>query len=159
MGCQQLCLVAIDDGRPVGNSWTNGRNHGTGISRKIGIIFRNLWSRTDQTHFPAQHVDKLRQLVNLRLAQEMAEAGYTSVTSYGYVRTWRSITHGPELQNVKGSSMPTNALLPEKHGPVTLQGDANGSKDEKRKCADQQSRTNDQIEKALHHAATPWSIP
>ena len=42
---------------------------------ELGDQVRNLWARPDQRHLPAQHVPKLRQLVDVRAAEDATDAG------------------------------------------------------------------------------------
>ena len=79
---------------------------------------RRLRARPDQAHVAAQHVVELRQLVQVPLAQETAEAGDPGIARRADVRAHPvgAHHHGAELQDVEALPVQGHPLLTVERG-------------------------------------------
>ena len=81
---------------------------------------RAFRARTNGAHVANEHVEKLRQLVQARLAQEGAEPGLTRVVDGGPGGGGGVIAvhaHGAELEHVERAVVEPHPLLPEQKRP------------------------------------------
>ena len=97
-------------------------------------IFR---TRPDQVHVADENIEKLRQLVELGPAQELAQARNPRVTLDGQPRTHQvgAVDHRPELVDEEGLTETTDAALAKEDRPRRVELDQHRNQDEKRKQA------------------------
>src|SRR5205085_11770557 len=89
------------------------REHFAIIVGKHLNITRNFRPRTDEAHVPAQHVPKLRQLVELRLAEEMPNPRNPRISAGSYLRPAlrRVDDHCAKFANPKRLEVSSDSLL------------------------------------------------
>ena len=114
-------------------------------------MIRERRARTDERHVAAENIDELRQFVDARGADDLADAGDARVALAGIdagAGVLRADGHAAKLQNFKNLAVLAEALLPEEHraGRIELDGSGNQSH---RNGADDQHR---QRERAVKHA-------
>jgi len=93
-------------------------------------VFDALGPRADERHLAAQDVEKLRQLVDARAAQDAAHGRDARVVLHGELRAVRLRVHdhGAELDEGETLAVARIALLAKEHRPavVRLDGDGRG---------------------------------
>ena len=117
---------------------------------------RTLGSRPDQAHLAPQHVDDLRQLVEMVPAQHPADRGAARIAPH---RPHRSGTllgvlgHGAELEHPEHPSVPSQPRLAVEHGTSALdaerQRDCAPEHHPQRPQQHQRERHQSEIERAL----------
>jgi hypothetical protein len=81
-------------------------------------------SWTDNAHIPQQHIDKLREFINTRIAKKLAYAGDTRVVTDCLPGIGAIVKmHGPKLITPKGPAEKPDALLFEKNRTFGVQFD------------------------------------
>ena len=93
---------------------------------------RALGTWADQAHLALQHVEHLRQLVQMVPAQHAADRGGAGVTACGPYRSGvllGILHHGAELDDEKNPAVATQPRLTVKHRPGALQPD--GERDDR----------------------------
>src|SRR5215472_12017588 len=88
-----------------------------------------LGARSYDRHVPPQHVDKLRQLVNARLAEKRPHSGRARVPRWVADGPHRATlhfsveAHRSKLQNFERLSIAPDSLLTKQHGPAGFNKD------------------------------------
>jgi hypothetical protein len=122
---------------------------------------RHLGTRADETHRAAQHVDQLRELVELEVAQPGTDAGDAAVAGHGERRSVagleRSHHHGAELEDAKDPAVPADAFLAEEHRARRLELDRDREQPEQRRKQQQPGAGGDDVERPLHRTAITTS--
>ncbi len=140
----------------------------------IGFNFiRHRRTRSDQRHFSAQHVDKLRQFVEAGAPQEIADLGDAGIVGKFEHSLGNAVgrilcglasnqlanvflvlagivvdVHGTEFEKGKRRSVFADALLPEQNRSARRQLDGGGNQEENRR----EQRQQDQAARHVHHS-------
>src|SRR6478672_394894 len=101
--------------RPAGYS----RTHRVPLCKKWKLLFqqfaeiRLLRTRSNQTHFSVQDVEKLRQLIKAILTNEVADGRDSAISVSGpaWPALFRVLPHGTEFHDLKNFAVPPHALL------------------------------------------------
>src|SRR5215470_706998 len=112
--CQQLLLMPVDHGCRSGNAWPDRQNLAL-ISRESSAKLRKIGPWTHQAHLATQHIDELRQLVELPVPQQTSDREDPAIacaSNAGAGTLWRS-EHGTKLHQFKQPAIFSHALLAE----------------------------------------------
>ena len=134
----------------------NAQHLGANVGRIRRHVARHFGARADQAHAAAQHIDELRQLVELAAAQDGAGAGDARVGADRDGAAWQRLrirTHGAELVDAKEPAVAADALLPKQRRPWRIQAHPHGDGGEHGRKQRQAGRGDDDIEQPLQHAA------
>ena len=116
--------------------------------------FRAFRARSDEAHFPFEHVPQLGQFVDAGLADDFPHLGDARVGFHGPDSTvFLGVgTHGAEF--VDGEILPeqAHATLPVNDGAGRFHTDGNGGEKHDGRCADQQAERGEQVESPFEAA-------
>src|SRR5262249_29739446 len=106
---------------------------------KQRYITRNFRPRSDQTHFAAQHVNKLRKFVYLRFSQYSTDSRDPGIFSNRELSTLqRSVrNHGSKFPYEKRPQPFADPLLPKKDRPAGIKLDEQCGYPKNRRQSDQ----------------------
>ena len=112
-------------------------------------VLKHVRPRADDGHFALEHVDELRQLVDARLAQEVAEPGFAGVVLGRLEPVGVGIDpHRAELDALEYLAVFAVALLPEEDGTLRGQLGADGHEEaDERKERREEKRRYDDVER------------
>ncbi len=127
---QQVGLPPVGDRGQVGEP----RPHAQDVAEfrlEQAHVAGQLGARAHEAHLAAEHVEELRQLVELAVAQPAADRRHPRVAARGHAGSMllRAHDHGPELEHVERDQVSPHPLLPEERG--TAVGEAHGGGHEK----------------------------
>ena len=97
--------------------------------------FRTFRPRSDEAHLPHQHVEQLRQFVEMKASQDVADRRDPRVAGHAPARAGEALTlvdHGANLENREGAAGQANALAQAAETPTgtvqsTLSSAASGA--------------------------------
>jgi hypothetical protein len=90
----------------------------------VGVHVR---ARPDNAHIARQHIEKLRQLIDIRSAQKISDAGNACVVFSGLPAVGFGVyDHGPEFYARKTFAETAHPSLPEKYRSAGRQFNKNG---------------------------------
>lgn len=117
---------------------------------------RRPWS--DEAHLTEQDINELRGLVDIRISQEVSDAGDPGIV--GYFELWSvdvvfghelmlhvhgADDHGSELEAVEGSAVQALAFVSEQDGSGGIEFDAQGNYEEYRGKQEKKDRRKKQV--------------
>lgn len=108
------CIASVDL-RPPGDTWKNIMP--VSLFRTVPIeIFHHQRPWADQTHVAFQHIEKAREFIQTRIAQESAKSGDTLALGKQTTIFISLIGHRSEFINGKDPCVQTGTLLGEEDG-------------------------------------------
>ena len=125
--------------RPSGYAGSNQEAR-AGVRR---LIDGQQWSRTNQRHFAANDVPQLRNLVQPRLADDLANPRGAPIARNDRARAVERSPNRAELIEQEPSPILPNALLPEDDRSAQVQGDDRGHNRRQWRQRGKQERSND----------------
>src|SRR6266481_251388 len=161
---QNLIFVAKPDGSPVRNAGANQQQ----ILFFIGVgtyFVHDFGARPDEAHFTLQHVQQLRQFVQLIFAQKVPcpcdpwiiGRGLGSADLFGIK------DHGAQFPNAEGTPQTSGAHAPIKHRPGGIESDPYRANCQQRRDQQKSTEGNDNIKESFHcplprssAGAAPW---
>lgn len=136
------------------------------VGRERGHLRGKRGARPDQGHLAAHHVEQLRQLVQARLAEPLAEAGRARVVRHLEERAVHLVVrlelgqlgfgihvHGAELVHPELLAVQADAALLEEHRPRRVQLDQHGHGRDHGGRGEGAHEHGHMIHEPLHHAA------
>ena len=149
-GGEQRRLVAVGDRRRVGDPRADLQDLAE-LVRKQAHVPRQLRARPDQAHVAPEHIEELRQLVQLGVAEERAQPGDPGVVPHRQRAALLGAgRHGAELVDRERLEMPADPFLFEEHRPLAVQLDRDRHQEHER-SEDHQSGDGDQaVDDTLH---------
>src|SRR5690242_15579467 len=89
--------------------------------------FGTFRPRPDKTHFTAQNINHLRQLVEVSLSQQPTDLSNSRIILSRPLRpsAFRTHSHATEFQKLKRLPHPAHPLLPKNYRPGRLKSDRN----------------------------------
>ncbi len=150
---EQLILVTKLQRRKIGDARPHAE-HALALRRRILLdVARHLRPRTDQAHRPAQNVDQLGQLVDLRAAQQRAHARNARVAGDRQLGTAARgrVGHRAELEDAEDLAVAPHALLAIEHRAGRIQLDADRHHQHRQGEHGQAEGCRADVERALQH--------
>lgn len=126
---------------------------------ELEIECQRMRTRTDHRHLAAQHVDELRQLIEVRPAQEAPEACHARIGTARLTRrrSERRIAqigvHGSELQELEGPCSMAEPDLAVDDGPRRLELEQKRDHEQQGREGEECCRRDDRIERQLEGGA------
>jgi len=116
--------------------------------REVLGLFEHERSRSDDGHIAQEHVDELRRLVEIGLAQEGSDLGDSSVTFGSHLSVGSFVgPHGSELQAREGMSVLACPFLSEEDGTLGFNLDGEGDDEENGdEYREQENQGEDEVE-------------
>ena len=143
-----------------------------GAHRMAGVVVRyeqlvghtrrqhadRMAARADQRHVALEHVEKLRQLVEIGAADDGADTGHARIVGHclgdaGAVAEFA--VHRAEFIDLEDASVPAPAFLGEDRGARAFQPDEGGERQKQRQQHDQPHRRQQQIQQSLDGELQP----
>ena len=157
---EQGVLVAVAQRGEVGDARAHAEHALARRGRIVLDVARHLGPRPDQAHAAAQHVDQLRQFVELGAAQQRAHAGDARIAGHGELRAGRSrqsrhsgrVVHRAELEDAKRLPITAYTHLTEKHRPLRIEPDQQRHHQQQRRKQQQAECGGGDVERSLQHA-------
>ena len=116
---QEIGLVAILDRGGIGNARPHAQDLGIVVMKHFHV-FPHFGTRAHEAHVAGEHVDQLRQLVELERPQELADLGDPRIGAEGdqSAALGSVLDHGTEFEDAKGTEVATDPFLAEEdQGP------------------------------------------
>ncbi len=154
---EQGALVAVGDRGRVGQAGAHRQHLVAQRGRVQRDIARHFRARADQAHRAGEHVQQLRQFVELGCPQDAAGARDARVGPDGELRAERRRVraHAAELVDAKQHAVAPDALLPEEHRPARIELDPQRDAEQQRHEQQQPGAGANQVEQALGHRSHP----
>ena len=120
------------DLRPARDAGPDGMPDGIvgHLGRQVPDELGPFGSRADEAHFPSEHVDQLRQLVDAELPDPLPDPGGPGIVLTGPDRSGQLgvVRHGTEFPQREDGPVLSDPLLPEEHRPRRIKLDGRGGR-------------------------------
>src|SRR5882724_9494397 len=96
---------------------------------EIAALGQGVRARPDQGHVAFQHIQQLRQFVDTRRSQQLADGGYPRIVTCRFCDGGPVLLdpHCPEFKHNKLSAIESFSVLPKNNRPWTVKFDRNRS--------------------------------
>ena len=150
--------------RPAGHAGLDvvTPEHPADLVGKHLVVGQRVRPRPDQRHLPAQHVQELRQFVDVRPPQDRAHARHARIVADGLAKPGARIihaVHAAEFQHLDRLVVEAEARLAEQRRPARLEPDQRRDHDEQRPERHQQHRGARDVEGPLEEAVPQRTRP
>ena len=121
------------------------------LARVLGDVDRILRPWADERHLAAQHVDELRQLVELRPREHAADAREALVADDRQPRAGGVAPHLAELDHVELAAIATDPARAIEHRAGLVDDDGDGDREPDRQREHEQDAGEDDVEDPGEH--------
>src|SRR5207247_1270931 len=117
----ECALSHVPNGGHVGHSW-HQLEHAALFRAVRRDVARHFRTGAHEAHFADQHVEQLRQLIELRATEPAADASHARIAfdGEGQAAGGGVAHHRAELPNAEGTAAVSHALLPEEDGTAVV---------------------------------------